>query len=480
MLKALIIGADSVTPDIILDKKELFPTFLKMMETGTRAAYSAYVQKGYKGSYSSEQNWASLYTGLEPREHAINTNSSRGEVRRPQMKDFNDLNPFWKVLNNNGYSVGLWAADNCVVPVDIDGYVVSSKYQMISTPVEDRKAPRTLDLCKKAQKFSTNVLKGEPIYRIYPKTLKQQGYSFEELKKDEKLAEQAIAEYHFQEAIENFKQELEYWFTAMKKAQQENPMDVLFFYTPTTDLIAHCSMYCDNSPVLLEAYKLLDAYVGDLIKELKPEISVFVSDHGQQNFKELICCSDRKVQREAFADKDKVLWLKNGYIAFEAYNGALLFTAHALKGTFIISGKGIKRNFTLVEMRTLDFYPTILEMLECKVEDERKGYVLDIFDRPVINEKMLLKEEEVTYKSIALIQCHQPSTTDIILNELYIEKRFSKITVVGEEKYREIFQNNPRVSDFVAYEQYNAEAFEEVYCGMYNEATKEMKHMRIK
>ena len=480
MLKALIIGADSVTPDILFSKKDLFPTFKEMIDNGVSAAYSAYVQKGFQGSYSSEQNWASLYTGLEPKEHLINTYSARGQERRPQMKDFEELQPFWQVLNKNGYTVGLWAADNCVSPVEIDGYVVSTKYQMISTPIEDRKAIRTLEVCEKDKEFVARIIDSEPVYRLYPKTLKQQGYTFKELQHDIMLAESVIKKYHFQDAIENFEQELKYWFSAMKKAQYLNPVDVLFFYTPTTDLIAHCCMYCDDNEILLKAYQLLDQYIGDFIKEFNPEISIFMSDHGQQNFKELIQCSNKEIQKEAFAAKDDVIWLKNGYIAFEAHNGALLFTAHALKGTFIATGNSIKKNLTLNEMRTVDFYPTLLEMFRVKLLEKRNGYVLDIFNRDVVNRSILLKEEEVIYDTIAFLQTNTVSITDVILNELYIEKRFSKITVVGNERYKEIFLHNPRVSDFVSYEEYDETKFDEVYCGIYNDTTKEIRHMRVK
>ena len=231
---------------------------------------------------------------------------------------------------------------------------------------------------------------------------------------------------------------------------------------------------------MIETYQLLDKYVGELISKVKPEISIFVSDHGQQNFKDLICCKNREIQREAFAAKDEVLWLKNGYIAFEAQNGALLFTAHALKGTFIASGKGIKKNIYLKEMRTVDFYPTLLEMLRIKIPEKRRGYVLDIFDREVTNKEHVLKENQIQYKTIALIQCQQPNVTDIILNELYIEHRFAKITIVGQEKYQEIFLHNPRVEKFIPYEEYQEEMFEEVYCGIYNQTTEEMRYLRIK
>ena len=253
MLKMLIIGADSVTPDIIFEKKELFPNLMQLMNQGVYSAYSAFVQKGFHGSYSSEQNWASLYTGLTPKQHNINTNYSRGENRRPQMRDFDDLSPFWEVLNDNGYSVGLWAADSCVNPVPIKGYVISTRYQMLNTPVDDRKSPRSIEICEKDKKIASEVLEGDPIYRLYPKTLIQQGFCYKDLQDDPELAERAILKYHFQDSINNFKEELEYWFGAMERTQERYPVDAMFFYTPTTDLIAHCSTYCDDSPTLLEA-----------------------------------------------------------------------------------------------------------------------------------------------------------------------------------------------------------------------------------
>ena len=108
---------------------------------------------------------------------------------------------------------------------------------------------------------------------------------------------------------------------------------------------------------------------------LQPENVIVLSDHGMSNFQELVRTSDERVRREAFAARDEVIWLPNGYIAFEARNGALLFTAHGLKGTFIAAGKDI-RHTVLHEMRTLDVYPTLLELLGAAVPAGRAGYVL--------------------------------------------------------------------------------------------------------
>lgn len=477
-MKALIIGADAVEPSIVFANQDKFPNLKKMIEQGVSASYSAYTQKGYHASYSSEQNWASIYTGLPPKEHGITTHWVRGEKRRPQMSDFNLLHPFWQVFNTRGYSVGLWAADNCVNPIAIDGYCVSVKYNMIDTPVDERTALRELEMHPKDKEIQKYLI-GEMPPRLYPKTLKQQGYEYTALLNNPDLADQVVQAYHFQDSLPNFKMELDFLFNSMRSAQRNKPVDIMFLYTVTTDLISHCCMCCDDNDVLFETYRLLDKYIGDFVSEFNPEITVFLSDHGQKNFKELVKCSDPDIQREAFAARDEVLWLKNGYIAFEAHNGALLFTYHSLKGTFIASGKGI-RHTTADSMRTLDVYPTLLEMLEINIPEKRTGFVADIFNRPLVNKQKLFVSEDLKFKSIALIQTYDISITDIILNELYIEQRFAKITMVGEKRYEEIFRNNPRVSEFVDLKDYNASLFDEVYCGFYNATTNKMCHVKIK
>jgi len=395
-MKALIIAADAVTPDYIIEKRSLFPNICGMIENGAVCTYSSYVQKGYEGSYSSEQNWASIYTGLPPKEHNVNFKESK--LVPPKMREFEGLRPFWEMLNENSLTVGLWAANCCDEPIEIDGYTISCKYEPIFSPTENREAPRKILVCEK-DKPMLRFVDGEPPPRLYPKTLKQQGFTFEQLKYDPDLVDMVANETSFQAMLENFDAELRFWVTAMRKAQRENSVDVVYFFTPTTDILTHFVLYCDDNPILIKAYQMLDRYIGEFIEEFMPEFTVFMSDHGHQNFKYLVKCSDPTVQWEAFAARDKAIWMKNGYIAFEALNGGLLFTAHSLKGVFIVNGKGV-RNTEINEMRTLDIYPTLLEMFNIKVPAGRTGYVADIFDRPVINTERLLKPETVQYKNI--------------------------------------------------------------------------------
>lgn len=477
MLKALIIGADAVCPEYIFEHPERYPHLHQLIKRGASASYSAYVQKGYRDSYLSEMNWSSIYTGLAPWEHGIAQKDSNGIRRATSMEQFDGLNPFWQILNENGLSVGLWSAMCCEKPVKIDGYAVSVQHTPLEIPDPVRVVKRTLQVNDKDQRI-LNLISEEIPQRKYPLTLAQQGYTFQQLKQDPDLAWKAVEQYHFQDALENFQKELDFFFKAITDVQRKNPVDVLYFYTPSTDLIVHCCMYCDDCDVLIKAYQLLDEYVGKLMTVLEPEHVIVLSDHGMCNFKDLVQCSDEQIRREAFAARDEVLWLKNGYIAFEAHNGALLFTAHAMKGLFIAAGPEI-RHTTVEEMRTLDIYPTILELLKLRVPDGRKGYVQNIFSRPVLNHGDLWDHETVQYNHAAVLQCWSPSITDIVLNELYIRDRFTKFTVVGEEKYREIFLHNPRVEGFVSHKEFRPNQFDAVYFGLYHETTGLTGHLQI-
>lgn len=476
MLRALIIAADAVCPEYILHHPERYPNLSALARRGAGGSYSAYVQKGYHNSYVSEMNWASIYTGLAPWEHHIAI-ESQGKYRMPRMERFQGLTPLWEVLNAHGLRVGLWAADCCLDPVEVDGYVVSAQYEMVETPRPERTSKRTLQTCEKDAHI-LDWLPGTPPPRVYPRTLAQQGLVFEDLRRNPALGWKAVEAYHFQESVENFREELEFFFWAICEVQRRQPVDVLYFYTPTTDLIAHCSMYRDDCETLIAAYQLLDQYVGEWIDALQPENTVVLSDHGMCNFKDLVRCEDETIRRAAFSARDEVIWLPNGYIAFEAHNGALLFTAHDLKGMFLISGRDVRPS-ELREMRTLDIYPTLLELLGIPIPADRAGFVQDLFNRPLVNRERLMCPESVSRRQIAVLQCCSPSLTDIVLNELYIRERFAQFTVVGEESYREVFLHNPRTSRFLSYEQFDFTRFDEVYCGVWNEASGLTGHIRV-
>jgi hypothetical protein len=474
-LKALIITADAVTPECFMCDSVRFPNIARIMEDGASAIYGAYTGKSFTGSFDSGKNWASIYTGLAPSEHNISTYSVGSERRKPQMSDFENLSPFWKLLSENGVSVGVWAAHSVKRPEPINGYVVGVDYTSKETPDDDRIRPRTIQLSID-DNWVRDCLDGDPPPRIFPMPLKQQGYDYQEMPGNPALAVKALREYTFAESFENYKAELDYFSNALKKAQRTHPVDVLWFYTPSTDLIGHFGgIRPDDNETLLKAYDLLDAFIGDMVTDLAPEKTVFISDHGLKNFGDLVRCSDENISREAFGAIDQSVFLPGGFIAMYARNGALLLSYHSLYGCFAANGIGIKY-CKITDMRTLDIYPTLLEMLDIKVPDDRRGFVQDIFCKDYVNKKILLKQEKINYLKLAVIQTHSVDITDIFINELYLQNRFYKITVIGNKKYGEIFAANPRVSAFIALEDIKLpqmmERFNIVYTGHYNARTK--------
>jgi hypothetical protein len=473
-LKSLIILADSITPEYIIDKKGLFPHIEKLIDGGSSGRYSSYVQKGFNGSYSTLQNLVSISTGLPPTEHKMTQDLINKTHNGYDMAQLDPMMPLWKILGDNGLSVGLvgWCIFSKLS--EINGYAIGHDIETVDEPCENRVVRHPMQYI--GDENHTENFFGKFHDTVYPKTLKQQGYTFSELKADPKLAVKAVNDYCYEDGLDNFKDELDFFYDGIIKTQEKSPVDVIYFYTPTTDIIAHSCLCSDDNKTLIAAYKLLDDFIGKLTDALKPETTFVMSDHGQGNFKDLCECSDPKITREVFEARDDVIWFPNGYIAFEAHNGALLFSHHSLLGTFIASGNGIKHK-TVEDMRTLDIYPTILEALGIKIPENRSGFIADIFSKPIKNAGR--PEKPKTKQKIAFIQTHKMNICDICINELYIENRFCEITVVGEKKYSEVFLSNPRVRDFISFEDFNSEDFDEIYCGFYNETTGLMSNIKI-
>ena len=482
-LKALFLFIDAVCPEFVIGQSHLFPNIHKLVQTGATAYFDGYTNQMFHGAYKSEDNWISIYTGLEPKQHNIK-NKRIGDVvlKTPAMSEIETEKPFWKMLNQNGITTDLWAGSLMYPPTEVNGYVVSVERHFKETDTNQREFLTKLHLHEKDKKLG-DLIAGELPQRLYPATINENGYKWEDFINNPELAQSYLEKNHFEESLERFEEELFFHFSNMKRVHSKYPVDVMVFFTPTIDLIGHFSLYDSEYKVLKSAYMILDKHIGDLIDELCPETVFFISDHGQQNFKDMVRCSDRQTQKEAFQNTEQVVWLPNGNIAFPARNGSILLAAHSLKGTFIASGKGIKKT-ELSDMRTIDIYPTILEMFDMEVPDDRLGFVQDIFDKKYVNESILLKSENIKYSKLAVIQTHSVDITDIFLNELYMQNRFCKITVIGNKKYSEIFEANPRVSSFLALEEVNlqkvAENFDHVYTCNYNAKTKEFMPLALK
>lgn len=109
----------------------------------------------------------------------------------------------------------------------------------------------------------------------------------------------------------------------------------------------------------------------------------------------------------------------------------------------------------------------------CRVQRENPVDIL------LVNQDQCIRLEKLQQVSAAVLQCPVPSITDIVLNELYVRNRFMQLTVVREEKYREIFLHNPRVSGFLSYQEFQFSRFERVYCCVCNETAGLIQHILV-
>lgn len=68
-MKLMIIGIDGLPPDILFANIDLFPNIKKLCDNGIKCEYDAYAY-----GYGSRDNWISLYTGLDPKQHGTINN----------------------------------------------------------------------------------------------------------------------------------------------------------------------------------------------------------------------------------------------------------------------------------------------------------------------------------------------------------------------------------------------------------------------
>lgn len=282
-----------------------------------------------------------------------------------------------------------------------------------------------------------------------PKSPEELGYTWDQLLNNPQIASEIIKEDYFHEAVEYFEENLKYFETNVIKMQEKRPVDVCFFYTPLIDFIGHFQLHDKENKEMIKAIKLVDIFIGKVLKELDPENVVVLSDHGMKSWDSNFLNADIEIQKEMFGLRDQAIWLDNGSIVVQGRNKGFLGAMHDIKGIFIACGEKVKQG-KLKEMRTIDFYPTILEFFDIEIPEGRDGFALDIFkDKSIVNVERLLKENEIVRKKIAVIQNIDIPKFNTVLNEVFLQHRFCDITVIGEERYKDTFYCNPRISKVI-------------------------------
>lgn len=477
-MELLIIGIDAMDSRIFLENINSFPNMKKIADNGVFADYRAYAY-----GYGSDQNWISIYTGLTPKQSKEQNIFKKNKIY-PDIEDFKNKNTFWNMFNKKGYTVGMWKAFMTSPGEKINGYMVTGEHNY-DFGAENRPYLNFNPVFFKEDENLSNYISGHLEGPVPCKTPQDYGYTWEQIFKDNAILDKILNNpYYYKESIEFLEKEINFYCDNIIKIQTVNPVDILFYYNATLDLIQHFHLYDRNKTAIIESMKIIDDAVGRMIKELDPKRTVLLSDHGASSFNEVLYGVSEKVQREAFGWANNSAWTSDGSIITRSRIDGFLSGNHDVYGTFLAAGEGIKK-CTFNEMRTVDIYPTLLEMFDIDIPDGRDGYVMDIFeDKKIANDDRLLIEKDIKKKNIAIIQNIDVPKFNNVVNEVFIDNRFSEITVFCEEKYAPIFSVNPRIKNVLIMKDRtlnfdDLNKFEEVYISYRNMMTDEVDYIKI-
>ncbi|MFJ7825285.1 alkaline phosphatase family protein [Psychrobacillus sp. NPDC096623] len=474
-MKLLVIGIDALMPELVFNNLEDYPVLKKLVISGISGEYDGYVY-----GYGSHDNWTSLYTGLSPKEHQIIKGIYQPSGKLPRLYDYSSTETIWKILNENGYKVGMWKGLVTAPPEPIDGYMVSGELAFDEHFEDPEIAIDGHMLCEKDQHL-IDLFEGEFPKRPTPKSPDQFGYTWEELFNNPQLVNNLLDENYFEEGYQYLKDMLDYSLLNIRKVNEKEKVDLFWFYNGIFDYLGHFTMHDFNRTQLKKAIKLVDDFVGEMLNIFQPENVIVLSDHGQKSFIDHFPNCDIELQKESFGLADQCLFLGDN-ILMQARTGGFLTSLHSLKGTMILNGENFKQG-KLKGMRNLDVYPLILEMFDCIIPKNRKGLI-----HPVLN-KEHLKNPEQQYKlhkpkvneKVLIVQTCEVNVFNGYINDFYNENRFSNIFIFGKEKYRSVFLANQQVSGFYDMDQpLEKSVFDKVLVPYVNAKTKELLFTNIK
>lgn len=472
-MKLLVIGIDALMPELVYNNLDLCPNIARLIETGTSGAYSGYIY-----GHGSRDNWISMYTGLEPEIHGTVLNRFKETDRMPRSTDYSDDNTIWNILSKHHYKVGFWKGLSTTPPQIVNGYMVAGEPHYENEGFDAEIVSRKPILIDDKQ-YLLQYIRGEEPIHPEPKTLKDFGYTFEELKSNPEIIDNLLDPNYFEEALAFFEKNLDFRLQNMISVQKKEPVDLMWMYDAVFDYIAHFQMFDTDHQVLKKALAILDKFIGELIDELNPENVLLLSDHGQKSYREIFPDLSNEIVEEAFGLAKQCIITKKNIVLIGRMEG-LLTGLHSLNGFISFSGKAFAKA-KLQNFRTIDIYTMILELFKIEVPSNRNGYIQNIFseDHSIKNKEKMIPV--CTKKMVLLIQSEEVSEFNRAINEFYKQNRFKSIYVYGEERYKEVFLANDQVAGFYSNEtNINDINCNEVYAVYHNRVTKNIQFIMIR
>lgn len=472
-MKLLVIGIDAMMPDILFPNIDDYPTLKKLVEQGVAGSYDGYVY-----GYGSHDNWTSMYTGLSPKEHQIVKGIYQPANRLPRLYDYSHHETIWKVLNKNGYKVGMWKGLVTAPPENIDGYMISGELAFDEHFNDPEIAIEGNMLVPKDEHLDA-LFEGDFPKRPTPKGPEEYGYTWKQLFETPQLIDEFLDEHYFEEGTKYLEEMLEYSLNNIKKVNEQQQVDLFWFYNGVFDYLGHFTFHDKTRTQIKKAFHLVDCFTEKLLDILKPENVLFLSDHGQKSYIDHFPNCSVDIQKEAFGLADQCA-LSGENIVMKARTGGFLSSFHSLKGTMILAGNDIKRG-PLQAVHNLDIYPLILELFNCKVPEHRKGLVPNVLKKSTYINRTIEEVQPASNERVLFIQTCEVNVFNSYINDYYNEHRFTDIYVYGPAKYITIFEANDQVAGFIAFEDgYDASEFDQVLVTYANKRSNEQQFIEIR
>jgi predicted AlkP superfamily phosphohydrolase/phosphomutase len=262
--KLLVIGIDGGTLDIVLP----------MVHDGKLPNLSKLIQNGAYGTLMSTippvtaPAWSSFITGTNPGRHGVFyffkiEKDHPGGGSRKVLANLNHMRgiPFWKVLNKHGKKVGLINIPLTYPPQKVDGFMVSG--MLVPKGSTDYTFPP--ELFSKLDKYYVD---------IDGLMVADKWHAEELVEKDRALFRHNVLQLSKSRA-----------HNALKLMKRE-PWDLFMVVFTGSDRICHFfwedpDSEASFSSAVQEYYILLDALIGDLVREAgENTVKIVMSDHG--------------------------------------------------------------------------------------------------------------------------------------------------------------------------------------------------------
>ena len=369
-----------------------------MIEAGELPTIGRLVQEGSFGilksgePIQSPQMWTSVATGVVPEKHGITSFTAEipGTGREvPVTSNLRKVKAFWNILSENDVSVGIvgwwpsWPAEK------VNGFMLAQRAWPVNWSVHGIPFGAARDA-------NGRLLVKDFPGRSYPESLYDEFVPFIITEEDVTPAELArfFGDSRFTDPARQFHAR---WVYAKDKSFADAGLAFLKKYRPEvfavylqgTDVVSHyywgyqteegfrvdprdARMY---GRVVKNYYRFVDDVIARYLEAVGDEVAVLiVSDHGFETKRDL-----------------KVRWERGEKIRTKEGNKNVPWD-HAIDGTFIFRGPGIKPGYRAPDYSVVDVTPTILAYLGLPVARDFDG-------RPAVEvfEESFLREHPVDY-----------------------------------------------------------------------------------